>query len=165
MGKILILALLGLGFFVPSPYISKVTQVPIEDKLLRLYQRNGVIFPEIVILQNRLETGNFKSKISLENLNQFGMKHNKHGFSTGKVNGHACYPSIEASVQDYKRWQDQMIKTHHKSFPNHKIMTKEDYFWFLDHLYVTKGDTARYAEDLGYTRKLNKLLSQNDHAQ
>jgi flagellum-specific peptidoglycan hydrolase FlgJ len=160
MFKFLLIAIVGFGFFAPSPYLYKVGQVPIEDKLLRLYQSNGILFPEIVLCQNKLETGYFKSKVSIENLNNFGMKNNNHGFSTGEVNGHACYSSIEAGVQDYKRWQSQMIKTHKKNFPNHAIVTQEDYLWFLDHLYINKSgaDTARYAEDINYSNKLRTML-------
>lgn len=159
MGKFLILALLGLGFFIPSPYISKVTQVPIEDKLLRLYQRNGVIFPEIVILQNRLETNRFQSRISIENLNQFGMKLSKNRTNAiGERYGHACYATLESAVKDYAEWQQQMLRSHKKSFPKHEIKTQEDYFWFLDHLYLSSKDTARYASDPLYTKKLKSLL-------
>jgi len=158
MIKLLLWASVVLGvYFAPSPYQTVYRTLPIDQKLLALYQKEGVLFPQIVILQNRLETSNFTSKISIANLNQFGMKHSKHGFSTGKVNGHACYNTIEDGVRDYKRWQTQMFELHNKSYPDHPISeksTEAEYLWFLDHLFLIKGKNMRYAEDPLYTKKL-----------
>lgn len=162
--KAFFVALLFGVYFMPNPYRVVYKSAPIDHVLMRLYQKHEILFPEIVLAQNRLETGNFSSAISKENLNQWGMKMNRHGYATSKNRGHAMYPSLEAGVQDYKRWQDQMIKCHNKAFGAKKgnidaHSSVSDYLWFLDHLYISKGDTARYAEDPNYTKKLKKLLN------
>lgn len=166
MIKLFLWASVMMGIYcLPSPYQTVYSTLPIDEKLLALYQKEGVLFPEIVILQNRLETGNFTSKISVQNLNMWGMKNNKHGFSTGKVNGHACYKNIEDGVKDYKRWQVQMFKSHNKSYPDNNISetsTEIEYLWFLDHLFLIEGKNMRYAEDTLYVQKLLLLKKKQE---
>jgi flagellum-specific peptidoglycan hydrolase FlgJ len=57
---------------------------------------------QYITAQAAHETGNFSSKIFLENKNLFGYKYIGQKNAKGEKNGHANYESIEHSIQDYK---------------------------------------------------------------
>lgn len=167
--KALIICLILGVYFTPSPYKQVYRSIPIDQKLMGLYEKYGVLFPKIVICQNRLETSNFNSRISIENLNQWGMKYTKtRKNAIGKQYGHAYYLTLEDGVRDYAEWQKQMIALHNKSYPKRKIdpfSTEEEYLWFLDHLFTINGKNQRYAEDLNYTQKLKTIRLKYDNIQ
>lgn len=128
-----------------------------EVTLVSLYQREGIKFPNIVYWQSYLETAKFSSNICKENFNMFGMKHNKRGYSKGVNRGHALYENYILSIKDYSQWQKKMMNAHEVYFKK-KIVTEEDYFFFLEHIVIGKN-VYRYAEDLNYINKLKSLKS------
>lgn len=125
------------------------------------YKEKGILFPEIVFTQSLLESNFYQSAIYKENNNPHGMKINKRGFAKGVNRGHALYDTVDDAILDYKAWQTAMIKSHLRSYKNN-FKTKEDYYFFLNHLYKDKkGKVYSYAEDENYVKKLNEILQQN----
>jgi len=102
----------------------------------------GVEFPEIVVSQAKLETGNFTSRYCTEFNNLFGMTKPGKRVSVASdfCGGIAVYPNWKYSCWDYLLWQQFHFNT--KGVP-------KDYYSFL----IRVG----YAEDLEYVEKL-KLL-------
>ncbi len=94
----------------------------------------GIKYPDIVLKQALLETGNFTSSICKENHNLFGMKHprKRETVSLGKKRGHAHYNHWLDSVKDYRLWQDEMYRG-------------GNYIAFLDKIYATDN---QYVEKL-----------------
>lgn len=65
-------------------------------------------YPEIVLKQAKLETGNYKSNICLKNNNLFGMRFSwkRQSVEIAEALGHAVYENWIQSILDYKLWQD-----------------------------------------------------------
>ena len=90
----------------------------------------GVKYPEIVLAQAKLETGNFKSAYCNERYNLFG-------FQTGK--GYMYFKSWKHCCQYYKHWQDRHYR--------YGI----DYYTFLVNIH--------YAQDSNYIKKVKSCLN------
>lgn len=118
------------------------------DSFLLLLEKMEISNGEVVLAQAILETGNFKSKISAENNNHFGMKFNKRGLAKGVRNGHAYYDNLIDSYYDYKAWQDNVKRYYGE-------MNDEEYLRMLNSPYK---DRRRYAEDRMYTEKLRLII-------
>jgi uncharacterized FlgJ-related protein len=112
------------------------------DNMLRIMNQIGMVYPDIVLAQARLETGNFTSKVFRENNNLFGMKlpRVRNTTAIGEQNSHADYSSWMQSIIDYKLWQDEVVKKHR---------TKRAYLRYL---------SKNYAEDKKYIHKLKQML-------
>lgn len=110
--------------------------------MLKLMDNIGVAYPDIVLAQARLETGNFTSKVFKSNNNLFGMKLAKARNTTaiGEQNSHADYASWRQSIIDYKLWQDRVVA---------KYKTRRAYLKYL---------SENYAEDKKYIDKLKQML-------
>lgn len=105
-------------------------EVQFDEKIL--YQelvKIGVKYPEIVVAQAKLETGNFTSTYYKERYNLFGFRTSK-GYMYFKSWKHAC--------QSYKIWQDKHYKY------------GKSYYTFLEDI--------NYAEDPEYINKLKKIV-------
>ena len=105
-------------------------EVELNEKIL--YQelvKIGVKFPEIVVAQAKLETGNFTSTYYKERYNLFGFRTSK-GYMYFKSWKHAC--------QSYKQWQDKHYRY------------GKDYYTYLDEIH--------YASDPKYIDKLKKIV-------
>jgi hypothetical protein len=65
-------------------------------------------YPEIVLKQIKLETGNYKSRICKENNNLFGMhrSYKRPNVMLKKGTIAAYYSTWQLSILDYKLWQD-----------------------------------------------------------
>jgi flagellum-specific peptidoglycan hydrolase FlgJ len=135
----------------PTPAKSVDTT---EQLISRLLIQNGVKFHKIVLLQSKLESGYYKSRIFKENRNTFGMKLSKRGYATGKHLGHARYNSLEDCVADYAQWQRERLAAHERKYG--PVNSEERYYFFLNHLVIGRG-VYSYAEDISYTNKLRKL--------
>jgi Mannosyl-glycoprotein endo-beta-N-acetylglucosaminidase len=130
--------------------ISKYELVKTKvDSFLYLLEKLEIENGEVVLAQAILETGNFKSKIFLENNNAYGMKFNKRGWAKGTRNGHAYYENVLDSFYDYKAWQDNVKRIHGGE------MSDEEYLRALNSPYK---DHRRYAEDRRYVEKLRILI-------
>jgi hypothetical protein len=96
---------------------------------------------DIVLAQIKLETGNFTSKICLENNNLAGMKLAKVRKTTAKKekNGHAFYESWIDSIQDLKLFQE--------------------YYNVDDSCYFSFLERIGYAEDSDYIKKVKYICN------
>jgi uncharacterized FlgJ-related protein len=103
--------------FSPSNMLSTMTEM-------------GIVYPDIVMAQARIETAHFTSKIFKENHNLFGMKLPKQRSTTaiGEQYNHAEYTSWRQSVIDYKLWQDRVLT---------KVKSKRAYLKYLNKYYAT----------------------------
>jgi len=79
-----------------------------EDLLKKCLDYEGIKHQEIVILQSRLETGNYSSDIFLNGNNLFGMKYpnRRPTVAAGIYKEHAKYTHWSDSVMDYALWQE-----------------------------------------------------------
>jgi len=79
-----------------------------EELLVKCLEYEGVRFPDIVLLQSRLETGFYSSDIFLNANNLFGMKYptRRPTVATGTYKEHAKYAHWSDSVIDYVLWQE-----------------------------------------------------------
>lgn len=118
------------------------TNVFSEENLIKFMTHVGIVYPEIVLAQAKIETGYFTSRIFRENKNLFGMKLPRSRTTTavGENRNHAVYLDWKQSVYDYKLWQDRII---------HKLGTRKKYLNYL---------SRNYAEDGSYVRKIKTLL-------
>ncbi len=82
-----------------------------EKALIVLMKELKIKYPETVLSQARLETGNFTSDIFKENHNLFGMKmaEKRPTSATGINRGHASYANWRESVIDYALFQSFII--------------------------------------------------------
>lgn len=124
-----------------TEWIERQSMLPVSDKIAFDFMvEAGIEHPHIVLAQMKLESGNYTSKLALENNNYFGMKQPRRRLTTslGEKNGYASYKSWVHSVLDYALWQKEYAKQ----------LTENQY---LDSL-------SKYAEDKKYILKIKKLL-------
>ena len=114
-----------------------------EDNLKNLLLELNVRFPHIVLAQAKLESGNFKSHMFLENNNIFGMKEAKRRPTTNKgtQNGHAYYENWKDCVIDYAFYQAAYLNS---------LKTEDQYYQYL---------SASYAEDPKYISKVRSIAN------
>lgn len=116
-----------------GPYIQLLgnQDIVLEDSIiLKELKDNKILFPEIVLAQAHLETGNFTSQICKENHNLFGIKYiNRKPFQVKELNNHCYYNSYKDCIKDYK-------------------LTQQYYLANID---------KRYAEDSNYSQKLKQI--------
>ena len=113
-----------------------------EDSLREYISELNIPFPEVVFAQAKLESGNFKGRIFLENHNLFGMKKPSIRSTTakGEQYNHAYYDSWKESVLDYALWSCRYLS---------KVKTREQYLEYL---------ANNYAEDSLYIHKLRSII-------
>jgi len=112
------------------------------DNLKELISQLDIRFPDVVLAQAYLESGNFTSHIFTSNNNMFGMKCARKRLSThkGELNGHAYFNCWEDCVVDYAYFQS--------TYACH-IRNQKDYLEYLD---------TYYAEDPNYSNKLKEIM-------
>jgi hypothetical protein len=113
-----------------------------REKLKNYLEQLNVKYPEIVMAQAEIESGNFTSKLFRENNNMFGMKISTSRPTTqnGEQNGYAYYNTWRESVLDYAMYSATYLN---------KIQTKAEYLQYL---------SEHYAEDTLYVRKIKKVI-------
>ena len=97
-------------------------------------------YPDIVLRQIMLETGNLTSRICRECNNLIGMKYPRRRETTAigrDKSGMSVYDSWQDCIADYKLWQDYAYRD-------------GDYMTFLNRIYAT---------DVYYKSKLKRLLN------
>ena len=121
---------------------SKIGEIN-KNTLYNKIVEAGIEFPEIVLAQALLETGQLKSKLFKQNKNLFGMRLPKSRSTTaiGKKNYYAVYKNWEGSVLDYKLWQDRI--------PDKYKRNKTTYLSYL---------SRNYSKTKGYSNKLKKHM-------
>lgn len=99
-------------------------------------------FPEIVMAQAILESGNFSSKLWELNSNPFGMKlaRLRPTTSISSSNSYANYLNWRSAALDYALWQAAYAKS---------TKTEDDYYELL----------GVYAEDPNYQKKLIPIIN------
>ena len=114
-----------------------------EEKLKQFILELNVKFPHIVLAQAILESGNFKSKMFLENNNIFGMKVAKRRPTTskGEQSGYAYFDNWKDCVVDYAFYQAAYLSD---------IKTEDQYYSYL---------RANYAQDEKYIEKIRNLAT------
>jgi hypothetical protein len=119
----------------------------------RLPNGYQVRYPEVVLAQTMLETGNYTSQIYVDCRNTLGMKvpyKRMGGYSVGHCRGHAKYRSIEDSVKDYLHWQSIYLPYYEDKILKRPIINVEEYLQFLKY--------QGYAEDAAYLNKVRGYL-------
>jgi flagellum-specific peptidoglycan hydrolase FlgJ len=123
------------------------SQTPSKSTVYQEILDLDIKFPDIVLAQAVLESGNFASKVAKQNNNLFGMRMPKVRETTavGQRHGYARYYSWKDSVKDYKLWQDQLLKR----YPN---MTRGQYKTYINRIYSTGKN---------YISKINLIIQKN----
>lgn len=114
-----------------------------EEALISLMKRLKIRHIDIVISQAKIETGNFKSKVFIENNNLFGMRFpgNRVTLAKGENLKHAVYDNWQESVIDYAIYQSTYLRKYSRS----------EYLKFLE---------LNYAENKNYVSLINKISKQ-----
>lgn len=117
-----------------------------EEKLKKEIYSLNFKFPHIVLAQAYLESGNFKSKIFIENNNLFGMKEAKirSTVSRGTNRNHAYYEGWQESVIDYALYYATYLSD---------IKTESEYYGYLQQM---------YAEDPHYVTRLKEIVKRKN---
>jgi flagellum-specific peptidoglycan hydrolase FlgJ len=140
MKKLILLVLLATTMFASA---RTPNQREVYEELIRL----DVKFPDIVLAQTILESGNYSSKVAKQNNNLFGMRMPKVRETTaiGQRYGYARYYNWKDSVKDYKLWQEALLK----KYPN---MTRGQYKSYINRVYSTGKN---------YISKINLIIQKN----
>lgn len=130
-------------------YYYQIRYMPFSEELLiKCLDYEGVKYPDIVLLQSRLETGNYSSDIFLNGNNLFGMKlpSRRPTVATGTYKAHAKYAHWSDSVIDYVLWQEYYLSR------GYRIGEDND-----NDFYLVILRSIPYAEDPRYIPKLVAL--------
>ena len=122
-------------------YVHEVGKQEISvERVLTLLDTLNVEHPHIVFAQMRLESGNFKSDLAMNDDNFFGMKYPRQRATVAQGNdrGYAYYRSWSYSVLDYAIWQRRYASG----------LTEDEYLEML---------SEKYAEDKAYVRKVKSI--------
>jgi hypothetical protein len=116
-----------------------------ESEFVNVLKMHEIRFPHIVLAQAKLETGNFKSPIFIENHNLFGMKEalSRYTTSEGTESNHAYYRTWRESVYDYGIYQDKYLKN---------VKSDDEYYAML----------KSYAEASDYVEKLKNMVEKEN---
>jgi uncharacterized FlgJ-related protein len=122
-----------------------------EEKFVSLIKELNIKFPHIVMAQALLETGNFKSKVFLQNHNCFGMKQARIRVNTAKGTSlnHAYYDTWMESLYDYAFYQCRYMS---------QVNTEEQYYAALDASYAEASQYSQTLKGIVKKRNLKKLF-------
>ncbi|MES3016878.1 MAG: glucosaminidase domain-containing protein [Bacteroidota bacterium] len=118
------------------------------EALLAYMKKLKIKYPETVLSQAILETGNFTSDIFKENHNLFGMKvaGSRPTSAIGTNRNHAQYRNWKESVMDYALFQSFIIA----KLPSNN---KEEYRTYIQKFYSTTSD---------YLVRIDKAIGNNE---
>lgn len=110
-----------------------IEQMAFEDSVFAYIVELNIKHPNVVLKQAKIESGNFKSKVYLENNNMFGFKRafKRANTQVDTNRGYAVYTSWKECVIDYALYQTYSAKN----------LSREEYIIFLG---------KHYAEDPNY---------------
>ena len=118
-------------FFKRSQKHTSAKNLEISDtNLLSICKLHGIIEPEIVVAQAKLETGNYSSDVFYENNNLFGL-----------------YNSNKKEYYKFNSWQESVLA--YKNLIQSKLNDGEDYYVFLKRI--------GYAKDKNYIKKVKRI--------
>jgi flagellum-specific peptidoglycan hydrolase FlgJ len=117
-----------------------------RDKFVEMLKELNVKYPHIVMAQSMIETGQWKSKIFVENNNLFGMKEAKMRITTagGTQYNHAFYNHWRESIYDYAFYQCRYLG---------HVNSEGEYFQYL---------AANYAESPNYLNAIKDVIEKED---
>lgn len=131
---------------IPREFISEhdsVSDLRLNDTILFNYLINmKVNNPEIILVQAKIESANYKSGLFNSNFNLFGMK--------TSVNRQTLNSGSKGQYQSYGKWQDSVVD--YVLWMNHNGLDKFDQNGYLAYL------GKHYAEDPNYVTKLRSEL-------
>lgn len=124
--------------------------VPTKEQVWNKINELGIKHPKVVFAQAVHESGTFKSFLARTCNNIFGMRVPKKRTTLAQKgcnykHGFAKYISWEQSIEDYKLYQDYVLR-------KKKNMTDDAYL-----LYIAKG----YAEDPKYVSRIKNTIIKN----
>lgn len=122
-----------------------------EEKFISLINELNLRYPHIVMAQALLETGNFKSKVFLQNHNCFGMKQAQVRVNTAKGTSlnHAYYDTWLESVYDYAFYQCRYMSS---------ASSEDEYYAALDASYAEASQYSKTLKGIVEKRGLKKLF-------
>ena len=95
-----------------NSYVPKSNDLILTDSAITAeLVLNDCVLPNIAIAQSRIETGNYKSTVCLENKNLFGIKIHKCQYVKGELNNHAVFSSYRDCVKCYCQIQRRYLKS------------------------------------------------------
>lgn len=117
-----------------------------EQRLIEKIKQLNFRYPHIILAQAKLESGNFKSTIFLENKNMFGMKEAKlrANLAKGTNRNHAYYETWQDCILDYALYYSTYLSD---------IRTEGEYFEYL---------RQNYAEDPTYVQRLKEVIKKQE---
>ena len=139
----LTLIALFISLEVGSASFKRRAEMPFSTtNMLKIMNEVGIVYPDIVMAQAKIETGHFTSKVFKENNNLFGMRlpRQRSTTATGEQYNHATYTSWRQSVVDYKIWQDRVLT---------KVHSRRAYLRYLHN---------NYAENKQYVKLIKKMI-------
>ena len=101
------------GIYKPvQVYEIPKSEVPLTDSAIAVtLVQNDCVLPSIAIAQARIETGNYTSKVCIENKNLFGIKKHPCKYVVGELNDHAVFKSYEDCIKCYCEIQRRYLKS------------------------------------------------------
>lgn len=101
------------GIYKPvQVYQLPKSEVPLTDSAIAaVLVQNDCVLPSIAIAQARIETGNYTSKVCIENKNLFGIKKHPCKYVVGELNDHAVFKSYEDCIKCYCEIQRRYLKS------------------------------------------------------
>ena len=101
------------GIYKPvQVYEIPKSEVPLTDSAIAVtLVQNDCVLPSIAIAQARIETGNYTSKVCIENKNLFGIKKHPCKYVAGELNDHAVFKSYEDCIKCYCEIQRRYLKS------------------------------------------------------
>lgn len=127
----LTLIALFISLEVGSASFKRRAELPFSpSNMLTTMTEMGIVYPDIVMAQAKIETAHFTSKVFRENHNLFGMRLPRKRSTTaiGEQYNHAEYTSWRQSVVDYKIWQDRVLT---------RVKSRRAYLKYLSKYYAT----------------------------
>lgn len=126
--------------------------VPTKEQVWNKIKETGMKHPKVVFAQAVLESGTFKSPLARKCNNLFGMHIARKRPTLGKKGCKfktvfSTYNSWEQSVEDYKLYQDYMLR-------NKDFDTDDAYLRYI---------SRSYAQSSGYVLKIKKTISKNSY--
>lgn len=103
---------------------------PTENEIYAYILKIGIKYPDVVFMQARIESGNFKSALFKKHANMFGMRHPRKRATESlraTKTGYAVFKNWRASVLDYALWQSRIL---------YKSGTKQKYIAYLSRVYA-----------------------------
>lgn len=124
---------------------AKDLQLNLEN-LYKKILKSGIEFPDVAFAQAVIESGYFKSKLTKTNSNLFGMRLPKKRptTATGEIRGFSVYESWHGSVEDYKLYQERLLKRGE--------ISKEEYMKKMNKI---------YAFNPMYSKKLEAIIKKH----